>query len=50
MLFRVINLKRKQTANKKFPSIKHEPADLNITLEKEPEAGTPLGSAALRIE
>jgi len=29
---------------KKFPSLKHELADLSTTLDNEPQTGTPLGN------
>lgn len=34
---------------KKFPSLKQELADLNTTLENEPETGTPLGNDIYKI-
>ncbi|MCW3108680.1 MAG: hypothetical protein JWQ09_3186 [Segetibacter sp.] len=34
---------------KKFPSLKEELADLNVTLEKEPETGTALGNNTYKI-
>lgn len=34
---------------KKFPSLKEELADLNITLTNEPETGTPLGNDTFKI-
>lgn len=34
---------------KKFPSLKQELADLNLTLEQGPETGTPLGNNTYKI-
>ncbi len=34
---------------KKFPSLKHELADLSVTLTNEPETGTPLGNDTYKI-
>ncbi len=34
---------------KKFPSLKHELADLSSTLTDEPETGTPLGNDTYKI-
>ena len=34
---------------KKFPSLKHELADLNSILEKEPDKGTSLGNDTYKI-
>ena len=34
---------------KKFPSLKHELADLDTTLTNEPKAGTPLGNNTYKI-
>ncbi|CAN5703148.1 hypothetical protein BH10BAC2_BH10BAC2_15410 [soil metagenome] len=34
---------------KKFPSLKQELSELNTTLEKEPETGTPLGNDTYKI-
>ena len=34
---------------KKFPSLKHELADLSMTLANEPEAGIPLGHNTYKI-